>query len=178
MSHVVSKKNIIYRWINHSSDLGGAIAAFCLLALAVLISYDVCLRYFFGRATTWVQESSVYLCMAVGLLASAYALKTDSHFSVTLLVDRLGPSAQRKLKLLTNTVGFLYSLSFVLKGYEMAVFSYEMEDVSTGLMQFPLWISTGLIPVGGALLALQFLNKLYDAATANGDASSLSAEKN
>lgn len=162
MKSIAKRNFFLTRWIDQVSDFGGAIAAVCLLALALLISYDVALRYFIGKPTTWIQELSVYLCMAVGLLASAFALKSDSHFSVTFIVDSLKPSAQRVLRTITNLVGMLYSISFVIKGIDMAVFSYEMENVSTGLLQFPLWISTSLIPIGGALLALQFFNKLVD----------------
>jgi len=50
--------------------------------------------------------------------------------------------------------------SFVYKGIEMAWFAHEMEDVSSGMMQMPLWIPWSIVPIGGFLLTLQFINKL------------------
>jgi TRAP-type mannitol/chloroaromatic compound transport system permease small subunit len=45
---------------------------------------------------------------------------------------------------------------------EMVKFAYDIEDVSTGMLAAPLWIPWLLVPVGGLLLTLQFINKLAD----------------
>lgn len=150
------------RWIDYLSDFGGYIAAACLLALALMIGYEVSIRYFTGRPTTWVLEVSVYLSMAVGFLGAAYALKRDSHFSITLFVDRLTENKKRILRIFTNIICIGYSITFIIKGLEMAYVSYVINDVSTGLLAVPLWIPGLLLPIGGLLLALQFFNKLLD----------------
>lgn len=152
----------IRRWIDRSSDLGGIIAAVCLLILALMIGYEVTIRYFTGRPTTWVLEISVYLSMAIGFLGAAYALKRDSHFSITIFVDRLNDKKKRILRVVTNILCIGYSITFIVKGLEMAYVSYVINDVSTGLLAVPLWIPGLLLPIGGLLLALQFFNKLID----------------
>lgn len=154
------ERNLLSRWIDVSSGVGGVIAACCLMLLALIITYEVTVRYFFGSPTAWVQEFSVYLWMAIAFLAAAYALRSDSHFSVTILVDRLNAGNRRRLRILTHLVGLGYSVTFVIKGIEMVHFSYEMGDVSTGLIQVPLWMPGSLLPIGAVLLALQFFNKL------------------
>ncbi|MDR5858821.1 TRAP transporter small permease [Halomonas eurihalina] len=153
-------RNLISRWIDSSSAVGGIVAACCLMFLALIITYEVFMRYFFSSPTAWVQEFSVYLWMAIAFLAAAYALRNDSHFAVTILVDRLSEENSRRLKMLTHMIGLGYSIIFVIKGIEMVHFNYEMGDVSTGLIQVPLWIPGSLLPIGAALLSLQFFNKL------------------
>jgi C4-dicarboxylate transporter, DctQ subunit len=148
------------RWIDTSADVGGVIGAVCLLTVSFIVTYEVCMRYLFKSPTTWVAELSVYLCMGIGLLGAAYALKSDSHFTIDIFVDRLKPENRRRIKILTNLMGFAYSCVFVYKGIEMVKFSYDMEDISTGMLETPLWIPQLLIPIGGLLLASQFINKL------------------
>jgi C4-dicarboxylate transporter, DctQ subunit len=169
MQTTPEKKFIIFRWIDATSDAGGIVAAVCMLAVTLIITYEVFARYLFSAPTTWVAEISIYLWMALGLLGAAYALKNNTHFAITIVVDRLSAKNRRRLKILTHTMGIAYSLVFLLKGAEMVKFSYDIKDASTGLLQFPLWIPWTLIPLSGLLLALQFINKLAEE-VANQDA--------
>lgn len=156
------RKFFIFRWIDYSSDLGGIMAAICLLAVTFIITYEVFMRYLFAAPTTWVAEISIYLWMALGLLGAAYALKNNNHFSITIVVDRLTAKNRRRLKMVTNLMGVAYAFVFIYKGLEMAKFAYDIKDASTGVLQFPLWIPWMLVPLGGLLLTLQFINKLAE----------------
>ncbi len=148
------------KWVDRSSYAGGAIAAVCLLSVAVIITYEAMMRYMFNAPTTWVKEVSIYLSIAIGFLGAAYCLKQDGHFSITFVVDKLKPKNRKVLKTITNIMGLIYSVIFVHKGIAMVMFSYDMEDVSTGLLEIPIWIPELLLPIGGLLLALQFMNKI------------------
>ncbi len=151
---------ILTRWINHTSLLGGVIGAFCLLTISVIITYEAFMRYAFNAPTTWVKEISIYLCIAIGFLAAAYTLMKDGHFSITVVVDKLKPKNRRILKTFTILLGILYSAVFVYKGIDMVIFSYQIEDVSSGLLEVPIWVPQLLLPIGAFLLLLQFINKL------------------
>ncbi len=118
------------------------------------------MRYVFNAPTTWVKEISIYLSIAIGFLGAAHCLKQGGHFSITIVVDKLKPKNRKVLKTITNIMGLLYSIVFVHKGIEMVMFSYDMEDVSSGMLEVPLWIPELLLPIGGFLLALQFMNKI------------------
>lgn len=156
------KKFILFRLIDFTSDIGGVTSAICLLAVTCIITYEVFVRYVFSAPTTWVSEISIYLCMALGLMGAAYALKHNSHFSISIVVDRLTAKNRRRLKILTNLMGIVYSIIFIVKGFEMAKFAWDIKDASTGVLQFPLWIPWSIVPLGGLLLTLQFINKLAE----------------
>ncbi len=158
--HTPPRKPMLLRWIDSACDAGGVVAAVCLVLVTLFICYDVFMRYFFSAPTVWVQEMSIYLCIAIGYLACGYALKNDSHFSITILVDHLTPKNRRRMKIFTCLLGIAYAAVFVVKGIENTRFSYEIGDTSTGLMATPLWIPWTLVPIGGLLLGLQFFNKL------------------
>lgn len=162
MSDPAKQKFVLFRLIDSTSYMGGILAAVCLVILTTIVVIEVVMRYLFNAPTSWVGEISIYLCMAIGFLGLAYGLKTDSHFSITNITDRLTPKNRFRLKVFTDFVGFLYSCTFVYKGIEMAKFAYDMEDVSSGMLSVPLWIPWSLVPIGGLLLALQFINKLAE----------------
>jgi C4-dicarboxylate transporter, DctQ subunit len=162
MNSPITKKPLVFRWIDYACDFGGIFAAVCLLAVTLIITYEVFMRYLFNAPTTWVQEMSIYLCIAIGFMAAAYALKNNSHFSVTLLVDRMTAKNRRRMKIFTCLLGMAYSIIFVLKGYENMKFAYDIGDTSTGLLRAPLWIPWLLVPIGGLLLTLQFINKIAE----------------
>lgn len=163
METVTKNKFFIFRWIDTLCYLFGALGAIFLMLTAFIVVLEVFLRKFFNAPTIWVAETSIYLTMAVGLLTAAHALKLDMHFSIPNLIDRLSTNNRRRLKIVTHLMGMAYSIVFLVKGVQMVKFSYEMEDISTGLMETPLWIPNMLIPIAGLLLALQFINKLAEA---------------
>lgn len=157
-----SEKNafFLFRWIDAASTAGGVAAAVCLVCVTCIVVLEVVLRYLFNAPTVWVGEVSIYLCMGIGFFSLAFGLKNDSHFSITLLTDRLTAKNRLRLKLVTDLVGALYSTTFIYKGIELAWFAYEIGDVSSGMMETPLWIPWSFVPMGGLLLTLQFINKL------------------
>src|SRR6056297_2420064 len=109
------KDFFIYRWIDFAASTGGVAAAICLATVTVIITYEVIMRYVFNSPTFWVGELSIFLCMGIGFLGIAYALKNDSHFAITIVVDRLSRKGRRRMRMLTNMVGLAYSLVFVVK---------------------------------------------------------------
>jgi len=151
---------LLMRCIDVSGELAGNIGGFCLLIMSLIICYGVLMRYVFGSPSIWVTEFSVYLCIAVGFIGASYTLKNNEHFAITIVVERLSPRKHKILKIVTDIMGIVYSLVFVWKGIDMVIFSYTFGDTSEGLLAIPLWIPELLVPIGGVLLLLQFLNRV------------------
>ncbi len=162
MAYPDQDKHFLFRWIDTASATGGNIASACMIAVTCIIVFEVIMRYCFNSPTVWVGEMSIYLCMGVGFLSLAYGLKHNVHFSITFLTDRLTDKTRIRLKIFTDFIGMLYSSVFIHKGIEQAWFAYEMEDISSGMMETPLWIPWSFVPIGGFLLTLQFINKLAE----------------
>lgn len=156
------KRFFVFRWIDKLCALGGAISSFLLGVIAIIIVYEIVMRKLFNAPTAWVGETSIYLWMVVGLLGAAAVLRDDLHFSITTFVDRMSAKNRRRMKIFTNILGLLYACIFVWKGYLYALDSYEMENISSGLMKMPLWIPSAMLPLGGLMLSLQFINKIAE----------------
>jgi len=67
------------------SEWSGRIVAWLTLALVLLVSYDVTMRYLFQEGSVALQELEWHLFALIFLLGAAYTLKRDEHVRVDLL---------------------------------------------------------------------------------------------
>lgn len=82
--------------------------AMSVLLMAVLICYDVAMRYFFNAPKSWAIEIAQYLMLAVFFLPLAYVQQDRRHIKVELFVSHL-PIRIRKI--LTEVVIPLLALA-------------------------------------------------------------------
>ena len=145
------------RWLsaceNALAALGSAIFAFITLAICA----EVLMRYGFNRPLTWVVEVSEYALLWMTFLGTSWVLRQDGHVRVDILMQFFSPGALRICGLVSAGSGILASLVLVLFGANttwtaLARGSYK----STGL-DIPTWLVLVVIPVGGLLLLVRFL---------------------
>ena len=135
----------------------------CLLLMVALVG-DVFLgvwsRYVMQATFRWYDEVARLCFIWIIFLGAAVAVRRGLHFRVHLLVDRLGPAAQR----LANTVATLSVIAFggvlVAGGIRIAPIAHR--QVTDALELSQLWFFAAL-PVGGALMILFALGHLYGA---------------
>ena len=125
-----------------------------LLAVAIMITADVCLRYFFASPIRGFFDVQP-LAFAV-LLAGCMplALARGSHIAVTLVGDRLGggPMLDRFGRLMTL-------IFFALMGWQYLRYAAEMKDTgqTMAVLRWPVWPWWGAVAaliVAAALAAL------------------------
>jgi len=77
----------ILRYIDRLSWFLALVGAPFAPVLAVVVFYDVIMRYFFNAPTFWAYEVSWMLYSAHFLLGLAYALREDSHVKVDVVLN-------------------------------------------------------------------------------------------
>ena len=72
----------------------GMVSGLGVLAMGLILTYEVFCRYFFSAPTIWAQETSGYLYMWTMLAAASYTLQTESTSTWTSwwIACRRGPS--------------------------------------------------------------------------------------
>lgn len=136
------------------------ISALCVLAALALITWSVIVRYFLGQPSVWVDEVVGYLIIAIVMFGVASALREGKHIGVDILTERLSAGWQRAAQawsMLTvlGLAGFL-----MVNGWETAMFSRTIGQVSQGHLELPLYWLQLLIPFGGLMLVLAALDAL------------------
>ena len=146
----------ILRWIiTHLGRLG----CILFLAVAVIITFEVVMRFVFSQPTMWVTELSSLLTIIASFLLFAYTLQEKGHTRVDFITAMLSRKSVYFLELFTTVLGLIYCGVLVWYGVKMIQSSLLLEEVSQTL-QIPLWIPQMFVPVGGGLMFLQLLKFL------------------
>ena len=101
-----------------------------------------------------------YCMAAAGFLALAHTLKRGEHIRVTLILEHLGPGAQRLLELWALGVATLLSALFAYYSVRLSWQSWDFHDISTGNDATPLCIPQLAMALGTTVLCIAFVDEL------------------
>jgi len=139
--------------IARAARMAGLLAGFATLAIVLLISYDVGMRYFFNEPQVFVDELASFLELLVVFGGAAYTFRAGGHVRVDLLTGRLAPAARARLRLVTLALGIAFLGIVIWVTTHSAITAFNYGRVSA-VMLYPLWPPMLLIPAGLALMAL------------------------
>lgn len=129
------------------------------LVLALLISFDVLMRYFLNRPQLIVDEVGPFLLLLVVFGAAAQTYRVGGHVRVDLVTSHLPPAARAWLRLLNLGLGLLFLAVVIWVTSQSALTAYRYGRVSA-VMLYPLWVPMLLIPAGLLLMALCMVGTL------------------
>jgi TRAP-type C4-dicarboxylate transport system permease small subunit len=133
----------------------------CIALMAVLVA-DVFLgvwsRYVMRATFQWYDEVARLCFVWMIFLGAAVAVRRGAHFRLHLLIDRLGPTARRRIDLLVIVVVIAFAAVLVAGG--IAIAPLARRQVTDALEISMLWFYAAL-PVGGALMIVFALPQLW-----------------
>ncbi|WP_417599829.1 TRAP transporter small permease subunit [Pararhodobacter oceanensis] len=136
-----------------------AVSAFLLLAMTLIITYEVGSRYFFGRPTIWAWDVNVQLMMALIMLGIGDVYRRGQHIRVDVFTAALSPRKRAFLDLMIAPLILFVAVLIIWTGWNYFHRSFVRDQHASTLFAPPLWPVKFLIPVCGALLSLQVLTK-------------------
>ncbi|GJG96223.1 TRAP transporter small permease subunit [Cupriavidus pauculus] len=148
--------------IDRISTFVGQAAAWLIIGLTLMISYEVFSRYALGTPHAWVFDASNMLYGALFMLGGAYTLAKRGHVRGDILYGFLSPRAQAAIDLV------LYLLFFFPGVIALAWAGIDFFEVSLAQNEHssiaadgpPIYPFKAVIPVAGALLLLQGVAEL------------------
>ncbi|HZP93484.1 MAG TPA: TRAP transporter small permease [Burkholderiales bacterium] len=108
---------------------------------------------------SWAQELCVYLFIWMAKFGAAYGVRTGIHIGVDVLVDNVGPRAQRALVALALSLGAFFTAVIAVIGLRWVLFIHGTGQVSPDL-EWPMWIVYLCVPLGSSLMCYRFLQVL------------------
>jgi C4-dicarboxylate transporter DctQ subunit len=139
-----------------------------VLVIALLVSYDVLLRFFFNEPQLFVDDVTSFLLVPIIFLGTGPTFYRGGHIRVDLLTNQLGAKAQHFLRVITLFIGLAL---LTLTAYETLVstwVAFETGRVSA-VMNYPLWVAMIFIPLGLAIMAFFMFVGLVKEIRAKGD---------
>ncbi|MEQ8347671.1 MAG: TRAP transporter small permease subunit [Sneathiellaceae bacterium] len=148
------------------SRLCGLVSMLLIAASVLVVSQMVFMRYVLGASTIWQTEFVVYAMIASTFIGAPYVLMLKGHVSVDLLPNMLGRRGRRLLDLLAALLSLAFCALLARSGWH-----YFHEALSKGwttdtVWALPLWIPLLPLPLGIAILCLQYVAEIHKSWTA------------
>lgn len=137
-------------------DRSDDILTLILTAMLVLTFANVVARYIFLKSVPFIEEVTVAGMVVLTYAGSASNAKKGTHISLTILYDRVSPLMQRIFDLLGYLLGLFFAIVLLYRGILMVQLQRQVGAISI-TMGWPQWIFVIWLPIGGALMAIVYL---------------------
>ena len=153
-------------------DIAGVLGGVFMLALLGFVLYSVgpgvglWLEQRFGLPNPFnyvarsADEFAGYAMLASAFLAMASTFGRGEHIRVTLFLQRLKGGARRAAELWCLTLGSLLAGYLAWFSVRLCYVSWELNDLSTGLIAIPLGIPQLGMAIGAVILVIAIVEQL------------------
>ncbi len=140
--------------LERAIELIGRAAAWLALALVLLMSANVLLRYLFHIGSVWSQELEWHLLVPLALFGMSYGILKDGHLRVDLLYARFGARTRLWIDLAAAVLLALVALTtlWLSLGYVEQSASIGEKSPDPGGLPYR-YVLKAMIPLGFGLLA-------------------------
>lgn len=146
--------------IERISGWMSVISSWTLLAMTLIVGFEVASRYLFNSPTIWAWDVNVQLMMLLLMLGMAEAYRLDAHVRVDVLTAKLSPRTRAAIDAIYAPIFFLITVVIVWQGWDYFYDAYERNQTASTVFAPLLWPVKFTLPLGGAVLLLQGLVKL------------------
>ncbi|TXL70229.1 TRAP transporter small permease [Vineibacter terrae] len=153
-------------------EAAGALGGLFMILLLVFVLYSVGpgvglwleqqvgLPNPFNYVARSADEFAGYAMLASAFLAMASTFGRGEHIRVTLFLQRLRGRARRYAELWCLALGSLLAGYLAWFSVRLCYVSWQLNDVSTGLIAVPLWIPQLGMAIGAVVLAIAVVEQL------------------
>jgi TRAP-type C4-dicarboxylate transport system permease small subunit len=139
-------------------DVLSWLAVAILIAITLIVSGDVVMRYLFNRPFSWAYDLiSFYLMAALFYAAVSRTFSLNAHIGVDLIQRRL----PLRLRLLCQLVVGLLATGFfaivVLTNFKTSLEDFVAKTAVVGEIPWPSWVSTCIVVVGSTVISVRLV---------------------
>jgi len=152
---------LLITWIERIAEWTGRAASWLVLAMVLIIGYDVAMRYLFHIGSVALQELEWHLFALLFLLGASYTFKHDGHVRVDILYHsrRMSDRGRAWIDLLGGL--FLltpFCLLIIVSSFPFVGAAFQMGEGSPDPGGLPFrFLLKAMIPLSFALVLLQGL---------------------
>jgi TRAP-type C4-dicarboxylate transport system permease small subunit len=138
----------------------GFVAALLLVAATVVVSQMIFVRAVLGWSTIWQTDFVIYAATAAIFLGAAYVLSQRGHVGVDVVVALLHGRRRRIVERAAMALGLLFCAAMTYASWHFFHEAWANAWRTETVWAIPLWIPTLPLPLGFALLCLQYLAEI------------------
>lgn len=153
-------------WYGRLLDALVVAACLLLLAMTVMIGADVVSRNLGAGGVAVSNELSEDILYLMTLLVAPWLLRQGQHIRVDIVLRALPIRVAWLLEWIGDIVCFFCCLYFVWYGWLITIASYGAGSVNIKTLVTPEWWTLAPLPLGFALLAIEFMFRMHRLASA------------
>lgn len=121
----------VSRWFSYAG-------AILILAMTVLISYDVILRYFFNAPMLGAHEMVEYMLLTCFFLFLTDCWNASTHVRMGIVYEKMTGGVKKAADAFIGITGALLFGVMALKIWEELLYAFEADQISSELLM-PIW---------------------------------------
>jgi TRAP-type mannitol/chloroaromatic compound transport system permease small subunit len=144
--------------VDRLSTAFGKLCAWTVVALTLLISWEVFSRYVLNNPHAWVLDAQIMLYGLLFMAAGAYTLSKNGHVRGDVLYGFFQPRTQATIDLTLYILFFLPGIvALTWAGWTFANESLAIREQTFNADPLPVYPFKFVVPIAGAFLLLQGL---------------------
>ena len=147
------KKKSVFEWI---IDAMAFVAGMMLVALVLIVSVEICARYFFQRPQVWTVEVCEYLLFAIAFFGAPWLLKVDGHVNIDIFTGQFSTKSQQVMGMFSKAAGSCVSIIITWTALKVAIDCYKTGVLLTKTISIPKYPFILLLALGYLCLFLEF----------------------
>ncbi|WP_422371578.1 TRAP transporter small permease [Hoeflea sp.] len=153
-------------------DAFGFAASLVIAFLALSVGAEVVVRNLGLPAFGWTLEMCEYGLLLVSFLGAPWVLRRQSHISVDVVIRQVSPGTRRVLLTIADIIAATACLVLAYYAAMAASDAYQKGSLLFKYLVVPQWIILTVLPVGMAMLVIEFLLRLWRRFSRDEDVSS------
>ncbi len=134
----------------------GQLFAWAIVALTVMISWEVFSRYVLGKPHGWMLDAQIMMYGVLFMMAGAYTLSKNGHVRGDVLYGFFRPRTQATLDLILYIIFFLPGVfALTWAGWRYFGESLAIRETTFNADPIPVYPFKFFIPFAGGILLLQ-----------------------
>lgn len=138
----------------------GVLAGVFMIGIAVCILTALA-GVIFGFITRSMDEFAGYSMAASAFFGFAYTFHSNEHIRVSLFIQRFQGRPRRRLEIWCTSLGTILAGFFAWYSVKMTIVSWQIHELSQGLIPVPLWIPQVGMAIGTVVLAIALVDRLW-----------------
>jgi TRAP-type C4-dicarboxylate transport system permease small subunit len=153
------------RGVHAISRAFGVFSALLILVSVGVICQMVFVRAVLGESSIWQTEFVTFALIAATFLGAPYILLTGGHVNVDVLPLMAGQPMRRRLHFIGSVVALAFCLLFLWGAVPWWYETWTTGQTTSTIWRARLWIAYLSVPLGLALLAVQYVAEIYAVVT-------------
>lgn len=147
------------RFYDRVLDATAIISSLILLAMMLMTVVKIAMRAVFNVGLLGVDQISGIMMVYMTFLGAAWVLRSEGHVMVDLLTGSVGAEGQRKFNIVASIIGALVCFAMTYFAYHAIGLSLRRGVMVAAELEIPRAVNLFAIPIGCALLGIEFLRR-------------------